>query len=1032
MIINVKLKEEANTLDEVVVTAYGGTQKRAKVTSSIASVKAETLSTGSFSNPAQALSGAVAGLRVSQTSGKPGATPTLVLRGGTNLDGSGSPLIIIDGQIRGGLNDINPDDIETMDVLKDAGATAIYGARASNGVVLITTKKGKVGTSQLSVRLKHGYAYMNNQVEFLGARDYLYWQRSAYKAAAEIWQDAAGKWKGWANINALNNPTPFGTGNKHFVSQTNNTLIDANKVAGATWSPMLLSSLSPEQQQILLSQGWETMKDPVTGNDIIFKEFNLSKNGFRPFALTRDYTFSASGGNEKGKYYAGLGYYTQEGLPIGSWYKRLTGTLNADYKLKDWLTSISNFSIAYATWYDNMNGTNDVAYFGRMLSAPPTQKERTVNGEYTVGRGLGDGNPRAFEGKLLRDNSSNKINFGQSFKAEILKGLSFTLSGQIMFDESYYESFNKDYHRTVGNTANDFYTSRESYASFGRTLRQTYNGILNYNVEIGSHNIDAMVGYEYYDSFTRGLNASGKEAPTDDFQDLALTSTGEGKRNIDSWHYGNRIKSYFGRLNYDYADKYLLSFTIRRDGYSRLLNNRWGNFPGASAGWVITREDFIPESVKEIVSFAKLRTSFGLNGNVPDKYIGDYTLQGSYVTNKYAGNVGFAIGTFANKALRWEKTRTFEIGLDLGFLNNRINTNFTLYDRLTEDKIQAMYIPHSSGASSFNSNNGAFQNRGLEIETNFRILDKNNLRWDLAINTAYGINKVIKLPSNNLDNNRQNAFQVYDGTNKNEDGSSKLIWVGGYQEGQRPGDMYAYEALGIYRTQEDVVRLANNLVDEMGAKKLYGPAAWAALTDAQKANGFPIQPGDVIWRDVNQDGKIDAYDQVKIGNMNPKWTGGISTTLSYEKLRFSVRLDYALDFKQRIAQANSLIWYLGDMQGEFNTVQQVKDTWTPENPNARFPRYYFADQNGKRNYARNSSMFMYEGSYLAFREVALSYTLDKDIVGKFGLDNLELSVVGQNLGYWTKAETYSPEALGDSNNAYPLPRTIVLGLNLTF
>ena len=308
----------------------------------------------------------------------------------------------------------------------------------------------------------------------------------------------------------------------------------------------------------------------------------------------------------------------------------------------------------------------------------------------------------------------------------------------------------------------------------------------------------------------------------------------------------------------------------------------------------------------------------------------------------------------------------------------------------------------------------------------YKIIEKKNLRWNLALNAAYNKNTVVKLPHNGYPNNRQNAIEAYNPT------TGKKEWVGGYQEGQEPGDMYAHEALGIYQNEEQVRQLANNLVDETGSKKLYGPAAWARLSDAEKEKGLPIQPGDVIWRDVNGDGKIDNYDLVKAGNIYPKWTGGINTTLSYKNIRLSARMDYALNFKQRISIGNSLPWYLGNMQGTFNTVKQVNDTWTPDNPTAKYPKYYWADQLGKRNYYRSSTMFIYEGSYLAFREIALSYNFQKDIVSKMGLDNLELSLIGQNLGYLTKAETYSPEALGQSNSGYPLPRTIILGLNLTF
>lgn len=1027
-VMNVALEEEASQLDEVVVTGYGGTRQRAKLTNSISTVKAEVLEKGSFSNPAQALSGAVSGLRVAQTSGKPGATPTLILRGGTNLDGTGSPLVIVDGQIRGGLNDINPDDIETMEVLKDAGATAIYGARANNGVVLVTTKRGKVGVSSLNLKIKHGFNYMNRVYDFLNARDYLYWQRTSVENSGKIYRNSASNWVGYSNLNSLNNAGAYGLGNAHF--RADGTLINPNMGSDASrgvWSPMLLTNptLNPERIQQLLSEGWETMVDPVTGQEIIFFDFDRSKTAFRPFALTRDYSLSMTGGNDKGKYYASLGYFNQEGLPVGNWYKRLNATLNAEYKLKPWLTSISSFALAHATWNDNMNGHGDGTYFGRMLASPPTQKER-VGGELVLGRDRQDGNPLVYDGKFIRDNNTDKFNLGQSFRLDILKGLSLTLNGYVMFDEGVYESFDRDRLERP----NTIIKSRNTSASFERTLRQTYNGVLNYSFNIKNHNFDAMAGYEYYDNYYRKIYAAGEGAPTDDFRDLGLTISGEGKRNIDSQHSNIRIKSYFGRLNYDYNDKYLLSFTVRRDGYSSLIDNRWGTFPGVSAGWVITKENFISENFRNILSFAKLRASFGLNGNASG--ISAYGLQGSYEAPKYKGETGFVIGSLPNTGLRWERSQSFEVGADMIFFQNRIGANITFYNRLTEDKYASIPLPHSSGISGITTNNGAIQNRGIEIETNFKIIDKSNLKWDLSINAAHNRNVVVKLPYNGLDRNRQGAFEVYDGTTGNK------IWVGGYQEGQRPGDIYAYEFVGIYQNEEQIRQLANNLVDEsLGGygsdnKRLYGPAAWEALTDAEKATRLPIQPGDAIWRDVNEDGKIDQFDQVKVGNTNPDLSGGIFTNFSYDNLRLSVRMDYAIGHKQFLNGIGSLPWFLANAQGSFNTVTDVRDTWTPENPNAMYPRFMWADQLGKRNFTRNTSMFVYDASYLAFREVSLTYSFDNDICKKLSLSNLEVSLTGQNLGYWTKSKSYSPEHLGISSNGYALPRTFIIGLNMTF
>lgn len=535
-----------------------------------------------------------------------------------------------------------------------------------------------------------------------------------------------------------------------------------------------------------------------------------------------------------------------------------------------------------------------------------------------------------------------------------------------------------------------------------------------------------MLGFEYYDSYYKAFSASGSGAPTDDFADLGLTDPGEGKRNIDSSHSRQRIMSFFGRINYDYQSKYLLSLVMRRDGYSKLAkDNRWGIFPGVSAGWVFGKESFM-EPLNDIISFAKLRASYGLNGNVNADWVGNYTVQGSYSTNTYNGNVGYLLGSLPIPYLQWEKSQTFEVGLDLSFLANKINANLTYYNRKTENKYASIPLPASSGVSSITSNNGKLQNQGLEMDFGFKLLNTKDWKWDLNVNAAYNINKILELPNNGLENNRQNAFQVYSGN------GDELIWVGGYQEGQRPGDIYAYKAEGIYKSYDEI---PGNLIDQSignngsNNKILYGPDAWAKLTDEQKANALPIQPGDVKWKDVNGDGIIDQYDKVKIGNTTPKWTGGINTNVSWKSLTLSMRLDYALGFTVIDWKTP---WIMGNMQGTYNTIEDTKKTWSPDNPNGIYPTYVWADQLGKRNYARNSSMFMYNGNYLALRELTLSYRLPSIWVNKAGLSNVELSVTGQNLGYWTEADhMYSPES-SDNNGGYPLPRTVIFGINIGF
>lgn len=561
----IQMKEDSEMLEEVVVTGYGGKQLRTKVTNSISKVKEETLKQGLYSNPGQALSGAVAGLSVSQTSGNPGSTPTLVLRGGTNFDGSGSPLILIDGQVRSSLSDINPDDIESMEVLKDAGATAIYGARANDGVILVTTKRGKSGRAEVSLKAKFGLNYFKNSYEFLDAGDYIYWMRMGYKNAymGDMKHPDGSAVKAWSSLSSLTSATPYGTGNAYFASD-GVTPLDGNKTSSAIWSTMKYT----DNLAFLLDQGWQTMIDPIYGDKLIYKNTDISDFNVQTPAFSQDYNLSVSGGNEKGNYYAGLGYNKSDGTAYGNWYKRITFTFNADYKLKEWLTSSSSFNFADATW----NGlpatqTAEANYFSRCLSLPPTFRGYNADGEMLLGPNSGDGNQQYNFDKFVRDQNTDKFTMNQSFTVNFMKGLSLKLGAIWYYQEEKDESFNKDYLSSPGNKV----TSRSTSAYYDRTLDQTYNAVLNYNYQINKdHYLDAMAGFEYYDSYNKGFNASGSGAPTDDFMDLQYTSKEEGKRSIDSWHSRQRIMSFFGRVNYDYQSKYLLSLVLRKDGYSKL------------------------------------------------------------------------------------------------------------------------------------------------------------------------------------------------------------------------------------------------------------------------------------------------------------------------------------------------------------------------------------------------------------------------------------------------------------------------------
>lgn len=1047
--LTITIKEDSKALDEVVVMGYGGSQLRSKLTNSIAKVDNSTLNTGAHTNPAQALSGAVAGLRVQQTSGNPKAVPTLVLRGGTNLDGSGSPLIIVDGAVRESLSDVNPSDIESMEVMKDAGATAIYGARASNGVILVTTKRGSEGRTEINLKAKVGLNFFHSQYEFLNAHDYLYYMRSAFHRSSHIWQDQNGGWHGFASDATLSGTQPYGTGNRYF--DENGNVLNGNKDNTAVWGVMNYA----DNLAFLLKQGWQTMDDPVTGKKLIYCDSQLRDYNINTPAVSQDYNLSFSGGSDRGHYYASMGYNRSEGNAANNWYRRLNLTFNADYKIKPWLISNSSFSITDSKWDDGGAGyAGEGNFFSTTLSVPPTFRIKSLDGDWLAGPAVasyarGWTTVKVYEDALKNDNNMRKLSLSQSLTFKILKGLDFKMTGTWYYFDDDRESFKGDY---IIATGPKYDTRHQTSNKHDRLLDQTYNGVLNYQTTIAKdHSINAMFGTEYYDSYKRGFSASGYGSPLSDFQDLGYTSTAAGVRVIDSWHFRQRILSFFGRVNYDYKSKYLLSLVMRRDGYSKLpKDNRWGTFPGISAGWILTREAFM-EPYTNILSYAKLRASYGANGNVSGildangnviKGLDYYTVQGSYGIMKniskrtvanYNGKVPLMLNDLPNPAMRWEKSYTFETGFDLGFLNNKYILNFTYYNRHTQDKFAEITLPSHSGASSFLSNNGEIQNQGFELELTANLLRTKDWKLTFSMNTAYNKNKIVSLPYNGLPNNMQDAYQVYTGR-KLADGSYEKKWVGGLQEGREYGVIYAFKSEGLYRSESEI---PGNLIDrstytENGAdaKVLYGPEAWAKLSDAEKMKGLPIQPGDVKWKDVNGDGVIDDYDRVKLGNTIPHWTGGFNVNTSWKGLTLNCRFDYALDFWVHDWKTP---WIMGNMQGTFNSISLVKDTWSEDNPNGKYPVYGWADFLGKRNYDRISDINCYRGNYLAVREINLSYSLPKSLIQRLGMSKVDFSVTAQNLGYITAAKNMaSPEYGVSQNGGYPLPRSVVFGLNVTF
>lgn len=1001
--IRVTMEENKVGLEEVVITGYGKVVSKDKLTASISKVSSKVLESGVRSNPLTALAGTVSGVRVTQINGQPGKSPSILVRGGASLDGKGDPLYIIDGMQRDDMSDINSNDIESIEVLKDAAATALYGARANNGVVLITTKTGRVGRAEITLKVNVGRNFMRNTEEFLGAADYLKWGRLGVMRSRDMSSDTA------PLDNLLNGATPYGTGN--------NINADGNKTTDGVWSTMFLT----DENRYLLSQGWKTTIDPITGRELIFNEYS-SRDGSFQEAWTQEYNLSMTGGNDKGKYYSSLGYYDETGLPLGTFYRRFSFNLNGEYKIRNWLTAYGSANISKSGDKGIVREDNEYEYFGILQSSPPTMRQYNPAGELIVGPSYGNGNWTASIDKFYRRSENFRGTFSTSLKIDFTKFLYLKLNGMVYMNVRETESFNKAYISAPGNLNTD----RNASAGYSRNLNQTYNAILGYNQSFGKHSISAVGGFEFFDKYTYGLSASGKGADSDDFINLqyttALLRPGETKtsRNMSTTHLQERILSGFINASYDYAGKYLFAFSGRLDGYSKLINNRWGFFPGVSAAWNIYKEDFMQPHL-DIVTSLKLRASFGQNGNV-NMVSGVYDLQGNFgTTASYNGNYGFLINKLPYPDLRWEKTTSFDVAAEFRFID-RIGGSIGFFNKETSDLLASVPFPTSAGVGNMLTNNGSVLSQGLEVDLDVTLIQNKNLKWRIGANMTYLRSRILSLPNNGNENNRQGGSQVYNPQ------TGGLMWVGGYQEGQEYGAIYAYEKQTIVRDDEHLKQFAN-YVDKVPTNPVYGPEAYARLTDEQKKSAQKLAPGDVVWVDVNGDGEIDLYDQTSQGRQVPMFTGGFDTSLDYKGFSIFARFDYAAGYKSYNSRR---AWYLGMMQGTFNNIADVSKTWTEENRGAEYPVVQYADQNYKNNYNRSSSMFWEDASYFCAREITLSYSFPKKWMNAIYLSDLTLSVTGQNLFYVTASNLYSPEYGASKEGGYPIPRSVLMGLKVSF
>ncbi len=996
--ILIEMFENTSLLDEVVVVGYG-TQARSQMTTAVSKLDKKTLENATLSNAATALQGTIAGLKVTQTTGQPGATPSLVLRGGTSFDGTGSPLILIDG-VPGSFFALNPNDIESIEVLKDAASTAIYGARAANGVILVTTKQGKKGKTNVHFSTKYGInKYRKDPMKYLGAADYVKFNRmGAYNA-----------YKMTGNFAA------FIVGG-HAAGTGNNT----------TNSIYTTMHLSDDNKYLLNQPGWQTIDDPITeyfdGKKVLFQDNKVNELIYVDNPHTVEHNISFDGGNEKGTYYASLGYLDNQGLVWGSNFKRYSGAFNGSYNITENFKVKSN--IIYA--HSNFNKPFDSEYnlFQRTSGLAPTSRiyinnpDGSLSESYHPGTYLGFGNPLYYKDKFVRKNLEQRLTASVQGEYSFLDNFKFTLRGSHFTINDSYEGFNKAFLNS-----GRLNTERKAYASHYRTLRNQLTALLNYkNTFAEKHNVSALLGSEYFIQKGFDFKAETRLSPTDLITTMNVGSEASGKPSSSHTEYA--IASVFGQVNYDFDYKYLVGLTFRYDGTSRLKNNRYGFFPGVSLGWNAHKEDFFKESkVAKYVNKLKPRLSYGVNGNID--ILSNYGVYGSYgTTSIYDSQTGYVNNALPLLDLKWERSTTLNFGLDLGLFDNRVNIIADYFIRDVKDKLAPLTLPLWTGFSSITTNNGTLRNKGLELQVTGKVIDTDDWKWNIGA-TYYRVrNFAHHLPANGVEKNRQEGTEIYDSA------TGETKYVGGLQEGERVGyDLItAYVFEGVYQTQEQIDAHKDRIVEF--AKK--------------KDQRFL---GDAIWKDLNGDNIIDYRDRVVIGRSTPKFTGGFTSDLTWKNLNLFVKTDFAVG--HYLANGRR-IKGIAQTQGNQNGPLEIRDSWTSENPTSNIPRFdltdpqhnHMAGGGDQGSMTSGSSRYWEKGDYFAIREITLSYNINGKIANNL-FESARFFITGTNLSFFDDFSGSSPEeALYDDYSKgylkgrdigrFPAPRTITFGVNVTF
>lgn len=736
--MHVKMMQVMLGLDEVLVVGYG-TQSKRTVTAAITKVGGEELRNIPINTIGEGLKGKIAGARLYSENNTPGADAVIRIRGGSSINKSNEPLILVDGVERA-FSGISPNDIESIEILKDAASTAIYGSRASNGVVLITTKKGSISkapniTFEANIALQEAETLYN----FMNAEDYLNIVRPAVAVGPN------------ARFNSMDG----------YSASSGNT-------ATSIYSTRYLKDGET------VPVGYKSMPDPLDPTKtLIFQDNNFQDEIYKK-AVWQNYYVGLDGGSEDVKYNVSLGYMDDAGVAIATGYSRLNMRSNIDVNINKYLSLVAGFDYSET---DSEEYNNQMNIISRGLATPPTQKKYNEDGKPTKGYNATSPNPLWYAYYNDQSRTDKRLSAFGKLTYRIIDGLK--AEAQLSKYNHYYtkESFQK---------ANEFNGLRPTSASFNELGREKLDIYLTYNKLINNHSFSVMGGYSYQKDKNKALAAEVDGASSDKVPTL---TAGPNKKNATSNLTEDVTIGYFGRLSYDFKKKYLLSATFREDASSRFAKgSQWGFFPGVSVGWVVSDENFM-EGIKNINNL-KLRMSYGQTGN---NAIGLYDAYGLYSTNaKYNGSAGIITSTMPNLDLTWETSTQLDLGFDLSMFNNRLTINADYFDKRTNNLLFSKELPNTSGYSSVQTNIGEVKFYGFDIEVSSTNIQTKDFEWSSKFTWSFVKNKVLKLPDNGRDRNRIGGITLADGTA-----------FGGTAEGEPLYRYYGYVVERILETQQD-------------------------------------------------------------------------------------------------------------------------------------------------------------------------------------------------------------------------------------